>query len=163
MTKLCSKCHIEKSIDEFYRHSRSKDGYDGWCKLCQDECSKRYHATEQGKIITREIKKKYRKTDSGKASNRKYALSEKGKVGQRKNQIKHLYGLTLEDVDNILIQQNHMCPICGILLAETRRCIDHNHYNNTVRGILCHSCNVGLGHLKENIEILKKAIEYLEK
>lgn len=53
--------------------------------------------------------------------------------------------------------------ICEICLNEKATAIDHNHKTNKVRGILCHGCNVALGHLKEDINILKRSIEYLER
>ena len=40
--------------------------------------------------------------------------------------------------------------------------IDHNHETNIVRGLLCHNCNVGLGHFKDSVGYLKEAINYLE-
>lgn len=41
--------------------------------------------------------------------------------------------------------------------------IDHNHQTGKVRGLLCHHCNVGLGHFKDNIELLNSALDYLIK
>ena len=40
--------------------------------------------------------------------------------------------------------------------------IDHNHKTNKIRGILCGNCNMGLGHFKDNLDVLKNAIKYLE-
>lgn len=52
-----------------------------------------------------------------------------------------------------------ICPICQI---ETKLCNDHDHKTLEFRGYICNSCNLGLGHFKDNIESLKKAIVYLE-
>jgi len=41
--------------------------------------------------------------------------------------------------------------------------VDHNHTTGIVRGILCSKCNQGIGLFMENKNILKSAIEYLEK
>ena len=39
--------------------------------------------------------------------------------------------------------------------------VDHNHSTGLVRKLLCNNCNSGIGHLRENYEILFKSIWYL--
>ena len=53
------------------------------------------------------------------------------------------------------------CQLCDKDLSTTRVCIDHDHTTGKVRGILCTACNVGIGHLGDNIEGLEKALRYL--
>jgi len=50
------------------------------------------------------------------------------------------------------------CQICGL---ECKRVIDHNHIDGKIRGMLCSKCNWGLGFFRDDIEILKSAIQYL--
>lgn len=69
------------------------------------------------------------------------------------------YGLTADDVANLLAAQGGVCPICE--LPPERAHIDHNHDTGQVRGILCHNCNIGLGHFRDDMERLIRATSYL--
>lgn len=78
--------------------------------------------------------------------------------------IKNKFGLTGSEYAHLLSIQNHCCGICGKHESTLTKPInvDHCHNTNTVRGLLCWDCNVGLGKLGDNIEGLMKAIKYLE-
>lgn len=80
------------------------------------------------------------------------------------------YGISLEQYDLILKQQDGKCAIClreersknkadGVVKALA---IDHNHITGVVRGLLCSSCNRGISKLGENPMILRRAADYLE-
>lgn len=83
------------------------------------------------------------------------------------------YGLSIEQYNSILALQNNKCAICGTKEhggrgwkeGKGRFCVDHDHKflnENNVRGLLCMSCNRGLGYFRDDIIILKNAIKYLE-
>lgn len=62
----------------------------------------------------------------------------------------------------LLKKQRGKCAICRVKpLAGTKLVIDHDHSDGKIRGLLCHNCNIGLGHLKDNIKIVTKAVFYL--
>lgn len=75
------------------------------------------------------------------------------------------YGITLQIYDVLLAAQGGRCAICRRKRRpnEARFYVDHNHETKRIRGILCHNCNVLLGHANENILILRNAIEYVNK
>jgi hypothetical protein len=79
--------------------------------------------------------------------------------------ISSTYNLPETEYKRILKQQNNKYCICDISfneLPEREICIDHNHDNKAVRGILCHACNSALGYAKDNYQILFSAIKYLQ-
>jgi nitrate/TMAO reductase-like tetraheme cytochrome c subunit len=81
----------------------------------------------------------------------------------RKSRLKK-YNLTPEEFDQLIKNQDYKCAICKNdfekgTLKKTH--IDHCHETGKVRGILCVDCNVGIGHLKHSVHLLKAAIAYL--
>jgi hypothetical protein len=87
---------------------------------------------------------------------------------ERKYKLKALYNLTLDDYQKLLDETNGVCPLCGVTLIfdgvfDNSAVIDHNHETGEIRGIMCNSCNRGLGQFKDNIQSLEKAIEWLKK
>jgi hypothetical protein len=78
------------------------------------------------------------------------------------------YGLSVDEYQTLLANQNFACPICEVEISNTiaykgKRpvAVDHNHDTGDVRGILCSMCNLMLGHARENTSILYRAIVYL--
>lgn len=72
------------------------------------------------------------------------------------------YGITENNYDAIFDSQNGVCAICGSPPKGDRELvIDHNHNTGKVRGLLCVTCNAGIGMLKDNKQILKRASDYL--
>jgi predicted transcriptional regulator YheO len=101
---------------------------------------------------------------------RQYHLKHKIKRNkQTRNAIlKMKYGITQQQYDQILKDQNGVCAICHN--TETTKhqngkirslSVDHDHQTNKVRGLLCYNCNIILGKYKENIEIFKSFCNYL--
>jgi len=88
-------------------------------------------------------------------------------VASRKHNLKHRYGITEEQYDQMLIQQKHSCKICGHKpdKYQTRPdkplYVDHCHQTKVIRGLLCHKCNVALGHMNDDPEQLERAANYL--
>lgn len=63
------------------------------------------------------------------------------------------------------ISQQHRCAICGVhedYVPGKKLRLDHNHVTGRPRALLCHHCNVGLGHFRDNPELLAAAIRYLQ-
>ena len=75
----------------------------------------------------------------------------------------HLYkrlGITMTDYFAMAEAQEWKCKICNII-PKTRMHLDHCHKTMKVRGLLCGTCNKGLGQFRDNPEILEAAARYI--
>lgn len=165
------KCH--RKWYEFHKHEkRYKE------QIAKNH--KKYRAVHRDEILIKE--KEYDKSEKGKERHRRWALNNPQKTAEnrRKQNIKnkesgafkrwHLkkhYGLTYEEFNRILSSQNNRCGICKKIFTNVLPlipCVDHIHdASNKIRGLLCKSCNSGIGFFKEDVEILRKAEKYVSK
>ena len=76
--------------------------------------------------------------------------------------LRRKFGLSQEQLNEIIVTAMGHCGCCGDELRDEVH-VDHDHVTGRVRGLLCRSCNLGLGFFKDSPERLFKAIEYLEK
>lgn len=130
MIKVCSKCNIEKPLNNFGVNRATKDGFQYHCKKCINLYAKRIYTPE------------YRADKN----------------------LRLKFGMTLEDYDSMLEQQDGKCAICKSEDSKGKRfSVDHNHKTGEVRGLLCNPCNAALGLLKDSPEIINSAKEYLLK
>lgn len=142
---VCTGCGEIKQTDCFSLRGEDKTKYRSQCKECVAASNLvRYHSNKSTKL----------------AHHRSH----------RKNMLKK-YGLTPEDYETLLTSQGGVCKICGQkesrsmiknLDIENYLVVDHCHVSGSVRGLLCHGCNVGLGAFKDSPELLQKAIRYLK-
>lgn len=81
--------------------------------------------------------------------------------------LKWKYGIDRSEFDALAAMQGGRCAICQETPSPTRQGktlhIDHDHISGSVRGLLCHRCNLVLGHVDESVEVLRAAIEYLQR
>jgi hypothetical protein len=173
--KFCSKGHemIGKNI------LLSSDGTRRRCRTCKNIARKRYRdkhrvmplnkatfsklfcsnghrKTSETLYITSTGQRRCKTCSSEQTLRYKKKHSSNNTGYVRKHYLKRKYGVNPEDV------LNH-CEICGGDNGKKAMCVDHDHETGAVRGTLCSSCNTGIGMLKDNIEILTKAISYLVK
>lgn len=117
LSKECTKCKEFKLLTEdfFPLNSKTKSGFDSWCRSCR--------ATYRSGI----------------------------RRGVYRTMISD------EDLKN-LIETTKECIICG---SEEDLVVDHCHEKNIIRGMLCNHCNRGLGHFRDNPNLLEFARIYL--
>ena len=142
-SKVCSRCKEDKKIDEFYQ---SKGRISSACKSCKSDMYKDWEKRNPEK--RKQIHKKhYEKT-------------------ARWHILKYKYGITKDEYEKMLLQQDGKCAICGTTNARHNKgnnlLVDHCHDSLKVRGLLCNRCNTTLGLINDNVSILNKMIEYLK-
>lgn len=133
-TAVCIQCEQELPRKAFWARSRNKNGLQKTCI----ECTKASVQPEQA-----EKKTKYK----------------------RDWHLLRQYGLTEADVDDMRQKQTYKCAVCGMHethAPKQRLYVDHSHMTGKVRKLLCHHCNVALGHLRDDRTILARLDQYLK-
>jgi hypothetical protein len=131
-SKVCSSCKEAKYLKDFSKSRNRPDGHHTQCKLCRSK----FKPSEESRIKNNE---RLRRWNRFKAT-----------------------GFTQEDYDLKLAEQDGKCAICGTKDSGSMAFhADHDHKTGQKRGVLCHKCNTGLGLLKDDIDILCSAINYL--
>lgn len=82
----------------------------------------------------------------------------------RSKTIMWMYGITLDERDAIFEAQGKKCASCGNDNPRHKKGwhVDHDHTTKKVRGILCHHCNISLGHLREDPKLIRALADYIE-
>ena len=77
--------------------------------------------------------------------------------------IKRKFGMSEEEYIKMSDAQDNRCAICGVhqLELDRKMAVDHSHKTGKIRGLLCMHCNVGIGYLKDSVDLLEKAQKYL--
>ncbi len=86
---------------------------------------------------------------------------------QNELRVERKFGVSYCEYQKILDAQGGCCGNPGCKTQKPgapgrkRFYIDHCHDTGKIRGLLCHSCNLALGHVQDDIKKLKGLIEYL--
>lgn len=72
------------------------------------------------------------------------------------------YDLTVEQHKQIYVNQNGCCALCGIPVSYDKIHTDHNHQTNQVRELLCPRCNIFVGFIENNSELVQPVLKYLK-
>lgn len=173
--KKCKKCGEWLNLEYFYK-DKNKGYYSSYCK----ECIKKRANNNYNRATEISVKEEYRKCSICKKwldINHFYLLNKnnislkhsKSTCKECTKTYKYLdkYGLTNEEYKKMYNDQKGVCKICGknnnTKEGKAKRlCVDHCHKTNTIRGLLCDNCNIGLGNFKDDVELLEKAINYLK-
>ena len=145
--KECTICKEIKEVVDFAKsvqNNRIGWVYRSYCKSCGNEKTRRYASENKEKRNKR--LREYRKNNPSVM-----------KDIDRKRNLKHKYGITVEEYSDMFKRQNGKCFICSV--SGKKLVVDHCHKTNEVRKLLCHGCNTVLGKIeKGEFEVFAKYI-----
>jgi Recombination endonuclease VII len=137
-TLPCNRCGKTKPLSDFYSHPTNARGYQYWCRQCAHR-----QRIERAKIPV------------SPRTRRRHALWSQ-------------YRMTVSDYDMMYRRQRGRCAICAVhkkpwepvslKYRQNFLVVDHDHSTGSVRGLLCSSCNCGIGHLRDDVKIMSSAI-----
>lgn len=185
--KTKAHCHIcgETNPEKFYRDKSRKSGFSSRCKICNRNYTrplKRRKPKIDNPLLPeaelycpscKTVKtandfyvSKWRKT--GRASHckdcyQKNYFNDKERI--KFQRIASTFGISKEDYETMLLNQNGVCAICNEPELSKRfkfLAVDHCHKTGKIRGLLCSKCNQGLGYFNDNVSNLQSAITYLK-
>jgi hypothetical protein len=77
--------------------------------------------------------------------------------------IRHIHKIEPELYEQILSDQHGVCAICGLRCTSRRRlAVDHDHKTGAIRGLLCHRCNRAIGFFRDDVQLLRRSVSYLQ-
>jgi hypothetical protein len=143
----CTKCDELKDPSEFKVDTRNKDGVRSNCKACDLAYSRQRDRSNNAEyVLLREN-------------------PEAASLKQRNWTLFNKYGITIEGYDRLLAAQGGRCAICGSTETKSNArkhfCIDHDHKTGEIRGLLCMTCNSGIGGLNDDPSLVLAALAYL--
>lgn len=146
-TKVCVACKVRKAASEFRPNARMKSGLESYCRPCAVAKSAEWRAKNPDKVKRLAAARPKRTTD------------ERWAVMLWVN-----YRIKPEEYWALHAKQGGVCAICGEAGTTKRGMlhVDHCHETGQIRGLLCHRCNLALGHMRDRVDLLRKAIDYLQ-
>lgn len=151
-SKRCGMCGETKPLDAFNRYQTSSrpansDGRQPRCRECSRASSRRWR--EANRELSRAKAREW---------------NEAHPEYTREKHFQRRYGISLEEYDRMDAEQEGRCAICGKACRTGKRLgVDHCHETGDVRGLLCRTCNAGLGQFGDSLDMLRSAVEYLTK
>lgn len=176
-TKVCSKCKIDKSVDQFYVKSKSSDGIDYYCKSCRNKANAKVHETtsrvcsidgcDRSYYTKGYCRRHYARVLRTGGTDRTNKIYDKERVyitsdGYsyaleyiKRYNLKYTYNLSLEKYNEMIEDGCYVCKGKGDITLH----VDHDHNccsgsrscGDCVRGILCHRCNVAVDKYEQGI------------
>jgi hypothetical protein len=131
--------------------------------LSDEEKTLRSERFKEWKLNNPDYTKNYRKENKEYLTQQRKNYYDKNQNTIKSKTLQKLYGITLDDYNILLHEQNECCKICGIHQSKLKKSlsVDHCHVTGKVCGLLCSYCNRAIGYLQEDYNVAMKAAEYV--
>lgn len=144
----CSRCK-QFLAEEFFSPDKARGCLQRICRPCRAEYMRDYNnrPTKDGH------------THAGKQ--REYVERNKDRISRQITLRR--WGITEEQY---AVLENHAGGICGVCKKPPRErkslCLDHNHLTGKVYGLVCQDCNLGMGQLWDDSNLMRAAADWKE-
>lgn len=158
--KQCARCQAQQPLEDFSLViARGKQRRHSWCRECRRAyTSVSYYANHAARRAA--AKAKYWADPEAARIKSRNRPADTYKAARLRR-----YRLTVAEYEAMAEAQDHRCAICQrqepFGSSRPRLCVDHDHENGQVRGLLCLSCNTALGALHEDPRLFAAAVRYL--
>ena len=160
--KVCKRCGVTKPLDQFYGDSAARDRHRPECKACTAAQRKAWYEGNRAREIERVTAWQRANGDRVAANRTRRRQRPEVKAKERGDHLRRTHGITIDDYEAMVVAQKGRCCICGRRPAQGKSFhIDHDHVTNRIRGLLCGSCNYGLGLFAESPARLQRAAAYV--
>lgn len=160
--KRCTKCGLTKPLDQFYAMPGMRDGHRNDCVDCNNQAKRERYQQNRQKYIDGVRRWQQQNPEHMREYRRQRNARPDVKRRARDAYFVRTYGISADEFDAMLEAQHGRCAICRTKpdrLASMHA--DHDHEHGHLRGLLCLSCNQGLGQFKDDPTLLLRAIVYL--
>lgn len=152
VSRPCSVCG-RWDVRFYLRHRDGKVYRRSQCCACEASAVRQYQI--KNSVLVATAARRWRK-----------ANPDKMRLSWLKNRILKLGYTDPEPIMKWIEQHGDLCDICGRNAWGDRWAnlhLDHDKETGDIRGMLCAFHNLGLGHFDHDVDLLKKAIEYLQR
>jgi hypothetical protein len=173
--RTCTRCKLKKPFSEYRARSDSAGGLSRTCRACDAETGRSLRESAERrhdpanvvpekkcskcKLLKPASEFRPKKTATG-------GLRSRCRSCEIDDTREMKYGIDRREFDALMKAQGGRCAICkrpfsGVGAKQTH--VDHDHVTGRVRGLLCYTCNVGIGYFNDSVAMLEHAIAYLKK
>lgn len=132
--KRCNRCGEDKTLESFHVNTRRTDGRQSFCIACKKKNDAEYFQKNKKRIIdSRKVNKDHHRAVR--------------------------YGITVDELNQLRDRYDGKCWVCQ---EREGTDVDHCHVSLNVRGWLCNPCNRAIGLLRDNVETIRRAADYLD-